>query len=166
LQEVYHLCQEPRVQGKLIFLADYDPHMARVLVQGVEVWLNNPRPPLEASGTSGMKAALNGVLNLSVLDGWWAEGYRPAGPRSPGNGWAIASPEHARPEVQDEADSQALYELLETQVVPAFYRRGHDGLPHDWIAMMKAAIRTIAPVFCCDRMLKEYLEVVYRQREA
>ena len=113
-------------------------NVARYLVQGCDVWLNNPRRPLEASGTSGMKAAVNGVLNLSVLDGWWVEGYRP------GLGWAIGhGEEYADPSYQDQVEARTVYDLLEKEVVPLFYERGPDGLPRGWIAMMKGAIREL-----------------------
>jgi len=138
------------------FLEEYDIELARLLVQGVDVWLNTPRRPQEASGTSGMKAAVNGVLNLSVLDGWWAEGYQPE------VGWAIgdgeAAVDHA---AQDEREARSLYEQLESAVVPAFYDRGDDGIPHRWTAMMKASIRVLAPVYNTHRMVREYTETYY-----
>jgi glycogen phosphorylase len=123
----------------------------------VDVWLNTPRPPLEASGTSGQKAALNGVPNLSVLDGWWAEGY--AGT----NGWAIGSPDEGPPdpEARDAVDAASLYRLLEEEVVPLYYARGPDGLPHGWLHVVRRAIQTGVPAFSARRMVKEYTERLY-----
>jgi glycogen phosphorylase len=131
--------------------------VARYLVQGVDVWLNNPRRPREASGTSGQKAAVNGVLNLSIVDGWWAEGYNGA------NGWAIdAGQEKFESEwAQDAAEAEVLYDLLENEVVPLFYKRDADGVPRGWVRVMKEAIRMAAPVFCTRRMVKEYAERFY-----
>jgi starch phosphorylase len=122
-------------------------------VQGVDVWLNNPRRPLEASGTSGQKASLNGVLNVSILDGWWAEAYNGS------NGWVIGDPARAyeSSEAQDEADALSLYQVFENQVIPLFYEREADGLPHKWLAKSTEAIRTIAPDFSTRRMVKEYV---------
>ncbi len=128
------------------------------MVQGVDVWLNNPRKPREASGTSGMKAALNGVLNFSILDGWWCEGYNGH------NGWAISenTPDAATPEEQDNLDAASLYDILENEIVPLYYdQRSADDLPADWIAHMKENIRTLAGQFSTRRMLKEYMTVMY-----
>jgi starch phosphorylase len=137
-------------------LENYDMALARLLTRGCDVWLNNPVRPLEASGTSGMKVPVNGGINVSVLDGWWGEGYRGD------NGWAIGSGEetddHAH---QDEVESLALYDLLETEIAPAFYRRGSDGLPQNWIATMKASMRTLIPVFNTHRMAEDYCERFY-----
>jgi starch phosphorylase len=139
-----------------VFLEDYDIEMARVLVQGVDVWLNTPRRPLEASGTSGMKVPVNGGINLSVLDGWWEEGFRGD------NGWAIGRGEEYEDHAyQDEVESLALYDLLESEIAPLFYRRGADGLPRDWIAMMKASMRTVIPEFNTNRMIEDYCERFY-----
>lgn len=156
IHQVYSYCQDQGLGGHLAFLEDYDMHMAKYLVQGVDVWLNTPRPPMEASGTSGQKASLNGVPNLSVLDGWWQEGYDGA------NGWAIpASVETADPDAQDAHDADYLYRLLEQDLVPLFYTRDRDGTPRGWIQVIKDAIRTVAPRFCARRMVKEYMEVMY-----
>jgi starch phosphorylase len=156
IQRVVDHAQDPNLGGRIAFLEDYDLHMARFLVQGVDVWLNNPRRPNEASGTSGMKAAMNGVPNLSVLDGWWAEGYNGA------NGWAIGDgAEHWDWNIQDEQDAQSLYTLLEQQVVPLFYERDTRGVPHGWVRVMKEAIRTSVAPFGARRMLKEYAEQMY-----
>ncbi len=155
LQQVYTLAKDPAMGGRIAFVEDYDMHVARYLVQGVDVWLNTPRRPREASGTSGQKAAMNGVPNLSVLDGWWVEGYNGA------NGWAIQSLETGSEAEQDAHDAEALYRLLEEEVVPLFYQRDTDGVPRGWVRVMKEAIRTAAPRFCTRRMVREYAERFY-----
>jgi starch phosphorylase len=143
LRQIVELTRDPRLEGRVVFLENYDIGLARTLIPGCDVWLNNPRRPLEASGTSGMKAAVNGVLNLSVLDGWWAEAYEPD------VGWAIDG-------VSDEADAEQLYRLLEEQVVPTFTDdRGR------WVEMMKASIGRLAPRFSMHRVLAEYAERFY-----
>ncbi len=156
LQHIYNIARSPEFGGRIAFVEDYDMHVARYLVQGVDVWLNTPRRPMEASGTSGMKAAFNGGLNLSVVDGWWAEGYNGR------NGWAIQSKVAYEDEnLQDNADANTLYHLLEEQVVPLFYKRDQDNVPRGWVAMMKEAIRTVGPHFSARRMVKEYTEQYY-----
>jgi len=132
-------------------------NMARYLTQGVDVWLNTPRRPREASGTSGEKAALNGTLNFSVLDGWWAEGYNGK------NGWAIGdNTDYADLNAQDEADSKSLYDTLENEIVPLYYTmRSADGLPADWIQRVKECIRSCSPRFSMTRMVKEYMQTLY-----
>jgi len=156
LQQVYNTAKDPSIGGRIAFLEDYDLQVARYLVQGVDVWLNTPRRPHEASGTSGQKAAINGIPNLSVLDGWWAEGYNGA------NGWAIdARRRFEALDAQDTADAATLYRLLEEEVAPLFYRRDADGVPRGWVRVMKEAIRTAMPVFCTRRMVKEYTERLY-----
>ncbi|CAN5268970.1 glycosyltransferase family 1 protein [soil metagenome] len=141
---------------RIVFLEDYDMNVARYLIQGVDVWLNNPRRPLEASGTSGMKVCANGGLNLSILDGWWCEGYDGE------NGWAIGSgEEYADLTYQDDVESRSLYELLENDLVPTFYDRGSDGLPRAWIRRMKHCLKTLVPVFNTNRMVEEYTERCY-----
>ena len=161
IQQVYQFAQDPELGGRVAFLEDYDMQMSRFLVQGVDVWLNTPRRPNEASGTSGMKAAMNGVPNLSVLDGWWPEAYRPAQGDRPCNGWAFGEVEYGDAEVQDEMDSQDLYRLLEDQVVPLYYDRDLAGVPRGWVGVMKEAIRTSVAAFSTRRMLKQYLEQMY-----
>jgi len=157
IRQVVHLTQRDEFRRRIVFLEDYDILVARYLVQGVDVWLNNPRRPLEASGTSGMKVTPNGGINLSVLDGWWCEAYQRD------NGWAIGNGEEYEDHVyQDEVESQALYDLLEREVAPLFYKRGMDGLPREWIAMMKASMRTVGPVFNTNRMVEEYTERFYQ----
>jgi len=157
IQEVYRALKRPDAGGRIAFVEDYDMNLARYMIQGVDVWLNTPRRPNEASGTSGMKAALNGVLNFSAYDGWWCEGYNGQ------NGWAIGEDtDYDNPEQQDEVDSRSLYDILEKQIVPLYYReRGSDGLPGEWIAMAKESIRTLAPQFVMRRMVKEYFDRLY-----
>ncbi len=141
---------------RVAFLEDYDMGMAAQLVSGCDVWINVPRPPLEASGTSGMKASLNGALNLSVLDGWWSEAYDGT------NGWAIEGDGSLDPEEQDARDGRALYDILESKVAPSFYERDRSGIPAEWVRRVKASLRTIGPRFCATRMMREYLETTYR----
>ena len=156
IEQVYRLSRSDAFRGKIVFLENYDIDMARYLVSGTDLWLNNPIRPHEASGTSGQKAALNGQPNLSILDGWWDEGYNDK------NGWAIGEKrEYHDSNAQDEADSLSLYRLLEEEVVPTYYDRGPDGIPHKWIGMMKEAIRTCAPQFSMRRMVKEYTTRFY-----
>jgi glycogen phosphorylase len=156
LQNVYRRAVDPMFGGRIAFVDDYDLHVAHYLVQGCDVWLNNPRKPLEASGTSGMKASVNGVINVSIGDGWWAEGYEGT------NGWLI-DPGITTPDVdaQDAADADALYRLLEEEIVPAFYLRDEQDVPRLWVGRVKDAIRTVAPRFCTRRMVKEYVERMY-----
>ncbi|MFC1929494.1 alpha-glucan family phosphorylase, partial [Chloroflexota bacterium] len=156
LQNVHTMARDRAFQGRIAFLEDYDMHLARYLAQGVDVWLNAPRRLQEASGTSGMKAALNGVLNLSVPDGWWLEAYNGE------NGWSIGDAT-LKPGTQEEdkSDAEALYRLLEEEVVPLYYNRNRNGLPHSWVSMMKRSIHSIVPVFNARRMLKEYCEQMY-----
>ena len=157
IQEVYRHVKDARFGGRLVFLDDYDMDMARYLVQGVDVWLNTPRRPREASGTSGQKAALNGTLNFSVLDGWWAEGYNGA------NGWAIGdSTVSDDQDEQDKADAESLYNTLENEIVPLYYTmRSADGLPGDWIERIKESIKTLTPRFSTTRMVKQYMNELY-----
>jgi starch phosphorylase len=150
LQRVVRFARDPAFEGRVAFMEDYGAGSAPFLVRGVDVWLNNPVPPLEASGTSGMKAAMNGVVNCSVLDGWWLEGYDGE------NGWAFGSDSPAGDRAA--ADAAAVYELLETAIAPRYYERGPDGVPHEWVATMKASIRTCAPRFSARRMVKEYVD--------
>jgi starch phosphorylase len=154
LQRVFRNALDPRFGGRVAFVEDYDLHVAHLLVQGCDVWLNNPRKPLEASGTSGMKASMNGVLHLSIDDGWWAEGY------SGSNGWKIPGAT-GDSDAADAADAEALYALLEQHVVPAYYQRDARGVPRRWLAMVKQAMVTITPRFSSRRMLKEYVERAY-----
>ena len=156
LKRIHDLSRLPELEGRVLLLEDYDMDLARHLVHGVDVWLNNPRRPLEASGTSGEKAAMNGVLNLSVLDGWWAEGFNGR------NGWALGEErEFASQDEQDLVDVNSLYSTLEDEVVPLYYDRAGDGVPAGWVARMKDAIRSLTPAYCTHRMLEDYLEALY-----
>jgi starch phosphorylase len=156
LEEVYRTTHDPRFEGRIAFLENYDMHIAHVLVQGVDLWLNTPRVPLEASGTSGMKAALNGVPQLSTLDGWWAEGYDGR------NGWVIETP----PVESDSGEgighaAEQIYNLLEHEIVPVYYDSNGDGVPHDWMPVMKHALRAAGRQFSSLRMLLEYVRGYY-----
>jgi starch phosphorylase len=156
IKTIVNFARNADVRRRVVFIENYDMNVARYLVQGVDVWLNTPRRPHEASGTSGMKAAANGVLNCSILDGWWVEGY------SPDVGWAIGHGEtYTDPGMQDQVESQALYDLLEKQIVPLFYKRNVDNIPREWIARMKNCLRKLVPVFNTNRMVKEYAERLY-----
>ncbi len=156
MQRIYKRALDPKFGGRIAFVEDYDLHVAHFLVQGCDVWLNNPRKPLEASGTSGMKAAINGTPHMSIGDGWWAEGF------TGGNGWLIEGRADSGDQgARDWADAQALYALLEEQVVPAFYDRGTDGIPHRWLQIVKESIRTVLPRFSARRMVKEYVRDMY-----
>lgn len=162
IQRLMEWCRHSAILQRVAFVEDYDIYTAQKLVQGVDIWLNNPRRPLEASGTSGQKVCFNGGINCSVLDGWWCEGYQ-AGPDGKGiNGWAIGEDAHTSDqEVQDRIDSQSLYRLLEEEIIPLYYDQDANGIPHRWIGMMKASIRTNAPLFNTDRMIADYVTQVY-----
>jgi glycogen phosphorylase len=156
IAEILHMARRPEFRRRVVFIEDYDINVARFLVQGVDVWVNNPRRPLEASGTSGMKICCNGGLNLSVLDGWWVEGY------AQDNGWAIgAGEEYTDLPYQDDVESRAIYDLLEQEIVPQFYTRSSDGLPRGWISLVKRSMSTVCPVFNTNRMVQEYVEKSY-----
>ncbi len=156
IQQIYRISRSDDLRSKIIFLENYDIDMARYLVAGTDVWLNNPIRPYEASGTSGQKAALNGQPNCSILDGWWAEAYNGK------NGWAIGEErEYHDQEIQAEADSLSLYRLLEDELVPSFFYRDADDIPHRWIGAMKEAIRTCTPQYSMRRMIKEYTTRYY-----
>jgi len=156
IRQIIHFARGADVRHNVVFLEDYDISVARYLVQGVDVWLNTPRRPNEASGTSGMKVLANGGLNLSVLDGWWDEGYAPE------TGWAIGNgEEYDNSDYQDQVESEALYNLLENDVVPLFYDRDSAEIPHGWVAKMKASMTKLSPVFSTNRMVAEYAERFY-----
>ena len=156
IRKIIHFARNPEARRRVVFLEDYDITVGRYLVQGVDVWLNTPRRPLEASGTSGMKAALNGAINLSILDGWWDEAY------SPETGWAIGRGEEYGDETyQDEVESNALYDLLEKEIVPLFFTRAANGLPRAWLGKMKTSMRVLGPQFNAKRMVREYVEEFY-----
>jgi starch phosphorylase len=157
IQRIFTLSRSPALRGRVFMLEDYNMRVARFLVGGVDIWLNNPRRPLEASGTSGMKAAMNGVPSISILDGWWDEGFNGR------NGWAIGGRETREDETaQDQADAAELYRVLEDEVVPRFYARDANGVPGDWIATMRDAIEAAIWQFSTARMLGEYVEHLYR----
>jgi starch phosphorylase len=157
IREIVQVGRREELRRRIVFIENYDLNVARYLVSGCDVWLNLPRRPQEASGTSGMKAALNGVLHMSVLDGWWEEAYKP------GLGWAVGHGEEYQDEgYADYVEARAVYDLLEKEVVPLFYDRGPDDLPRRWIQMMKAAIRELGPAFNTNRMLYQYAEQFYR----
>jgi starch phosphorylase len=156
IRHIVHFSRDESVRRRIVFLEDYDINMARYLVQGVDVWLNNPRRPMEASGTSGMKVIANGGLNFSVLDGWWAEGYDPT------VGWEIGRGEdYTDLGYQDHVEAQDIYETLEREIAPLFYQRGADGLPYGWVAKMKASMKKLAPIYTTARMVREYTETYY-----
>ena len=156
IQEIIHLSKFSDLTGKLVFLENYDIHVARQMVSGCDIWLNNPRRPLEASGTSGMKASCHGCMGFSIMDGWWREGYDGK------NGFAIGDDSHAKDiEEQDRVDSANLYQTLTEQVVPMFYRRDADGVPREWIQRMRHSMATLVSQFTTDRMVKEYATKYY-----
>jgi starch phosphorylase len=158
LQRLFGLKYAQIVGERVVFLDDYDLSSAAWLVRGCDVWLNVPRPPQEASGTSGMKSVINGGLQLSVLDGWWAEGYDGS------NGWGLPGEVDLDHQAQDARDAEMLHRVLEDEVLPAFYERDEHDLPVRWLALMRASLRTLAPRFSASRMLAEYVEGPYRRR--
>ncbi len=153
LQAIYYFTRDPVFEGRVAFLEDYDMHLAHMLVQGVDLWLNLPRVPLEASGTSGMKAALNGVPQLSTIDGWWEEAYNGK------NGWAI--PKAGPDDDADRVDAEHLYRLLENEVIPLWYEKDENGIPRRWVQRMKEAIRVAGHQFTARRMLQDYVDRYY-----
>ena len=156
IQKIYRTVKRAETGGRLVFVEDYDMNLARYLVQGVDVWLNTPRRPLEASGTSGMKAGLNGALNFSILDGWWREAYNGK------NGWSIGEDKHTEvTDLQDQADAHDLYNKLENEIIPMYYDRDINNVPIEWVGRMKESIKTVTPQFSTRRMLKEYVEKLY-----
>jgi glycogen phosphorylase len=156
IRQIVQVSHQERFRHRIVFIEDYDIEVARHLVQGVDVWLNTPLRPMEASGTSGMKVAFNGGLNLSVLDGWWCEGYQG------NNGWAIGKGEvYQDVDYQNQIESRATYDLLEKEVIPLYYDRGHDGIPRAWVSVMKASMVSLCPVFSTDRMVQEYTDYSY-----
>ena len=156
IQQIIHLSKFSDLKGNLVFLENYDIHVARQMVAGCDIWLNNPRRPLEASGTSGMKASCHGCMGFSILDGWWREGYDGT------NGFAIGDDSHS-PDVeeQDRVDSANLYQTLTEQVVPMFYNRDANGIPREWIQRMRRSMATLVSQFTTDRMVKEYTNKFY-----
>jgi starch phosphorylase len=156
IKSIVHFAEEHNIENRIVFLENYDMTMARYLTSGADVWLNTPRRPMEASGTSGMKAAMNGVLNCSIPDGWWDEAYNPE------VGWAIGNGEMYKDEgLQDDIESKNLYDLLEREIIPMFYSRSRDGLPREWIKMMKNSMKHIGATMDCHRMLMDYSNQFY-----
>jgi starch phosphorylase len=152
IQQVFNFAKDTSFGGRIAFVEDYDENLAQYLTHGVDIWLNNPQPPYEACGTSGMKASLNGVPNLSIFDGWWIEGYNGK------NGWAFGDKEGNRSDNEDAAD---IYQLLEKKVIPLFYDSDDDGLSLKWIKLMKEAIKSTTAPFSARRMMKEYAKMFY-----
>jgi starch phosphorylase len=156
VKKIYEISNMPQFKGKVFILENYNMHIARYLVSGVDVWLNNPRRPMEASGTSGEKAGLNGVINFSILDGWWYEGYNGE------NGWAIGDEtEYTNYELQDNADSQSMYNILENEIIPLYYERDSNNISPKWIKKMKNSIKSVGGVYNTSRMLCDYIEKLY-----
>jgi alpha-glucan phosphorylase-like protein len=156
IKRINEISKLPAFLGKIVFLENYDIELAKKLVQGVDLWINTPTRPLEASGTSGMKATMNGVLNLSVLDGWWVEGYKQ------GAGWALPQERtYENQEFQNQLDAEMIYEMLENEIVPMFYKRDENGIPRQWIQFIKKSIAQIAPEFTTARMLDDYIDRFY-----
>src|SRR5690606_15872706 len=150
IRQIVNFAERSPHGHKIVFIENYDINVARYLVQGCDLWLNNPRRGMEASGTSGMKAAINGVLNCSVMDGWWDEAYEPE------IGWQIGrGEEYANPETADDIESRALYDMLENQIIPMFYDRDEFGIPREWVKWMKKSIATLAPCFNTNRMVQD-----------
>lgn len=156
IKQIFHICRKPMFRDKIVFIEDYDIEVAKYLTQGVDIWLNTPRRPMEASGTSGMKISANGGLNLSILDGWWDEGYNGE------NGWAIgAGEEYDKETYQDHVESMELYDKLENEIIPLYYTRDKAGVPREWTRMMKQSIKTCASFFNTSRMVMDYTEKYY-----
>jgi starch phosphorylase len=156
IKKIVQLAKQPELRNNVVFIENYDLNVARYMVQGVDIWLNNPLRPQEASGTSGMKACFNGGLNCSVLDGWWDEAY------TPGMGWAIGNGEvYEDKDYQALVESNAIYDLFEKEIVPTFYERTSVGLPRKWVDMMKLNMKTVCPVFNTHRMVQEYTDLLY-----
>ncbi len=157
IRQVIQVAAQPEFRHRIVFIEDYDINVARHLVQGVDIWLNTPLRPLEASGTSGMKSVVNGGIHVSVLDGWWAEAYEPD------LGWAIGeAEEYVDRELAEKLEADMLYHLLESEIVPLFYERSKEGVPREWVARMKRSIKRLGPVFNTHRMVREYFETAYR----
>jgi starch phosphorylase len=155
IQKIFRLAQDPECAGRIGFVENYDQQLAEYMVQGVDIWVNNPLPPLEASGTSGMKASVNGTPNLSILDGWWIEGY------NGDNGWAFGGEKIEGDRTR--ADAEALYRLLEEEIIPLYYQRSDGEVPTEFVQVMKAAIKCAAPNFSAQRMVKEYVKLFYKK---
>jgi starch phosphorylase len=159
MQRIVDIARHPRLVGKVVFIENYDMNVGRHLVSGADIWLNTPRRPLEASGTSGQKIVIHGGLNLSIMDGWWREGFNGS------NGWSIGEDlSETDLEMQDEKDAGSLYRILTEQVIPEFYRRDAEGIPKDWIRRIRSAMRSLVPVYNTDRMVAEYVTRYYVPR--
>ncbi|MDP4979389.1 MAG: alpha-glucan family phosphorylase, partial [Desulfobacterales bacterium] len=153
LQNLINLARDPQLGGRIAFVEDYGEQLAQYLVHGVDIWLNNPLPPFEACGTSGMKAGLNGVPHLSILDGWWVEGFNGK------NGWAVEhDPSSAS---QDDSDAEKIYRILEDEIIPLYYNMSESSIPHEWVRLMKETIKSTAAGFSARRMVKQYIEKFY-----
>ncbi len=155
IRELWEIASDPAFGGRIAFIENYSMHVAKYLVRGVDVWMNNPKAPLEASGTSGMKAAINGVPNFSILDGWWMEGWNGA------NGWGIDGATSGSEEEQDHMDATNMYDVLSKEIIPLYYDKASDGIPHEWLKVAKESIATLVPAFSTERMLREYVEKLY-----
>ncbi len=155
LQRIYQLAEKPEMAGRIAVIENYGEQIAQYMVHGVDLWLNTPLPPMEASGTSGMKAAMNGVIHCSILDGWWCEGYNGK------NGWTFGDGDQWGDRTAD--DAEALYQLIESTIAPLYYKRSMHGIPHGWVRMMKESMKSIPPVFSARRMVKEYVRMYYPQ---
>lgn len=156
IKYIHEISMKPQFKGKIFLLENYNIAMSRYLVSGVDVWLNTPRRPMEASGTSGQKASVNGVINFSVLDGWWAEGYNSK------NGWTIGTnAEYNNYEEQDKADSESIYETLENKIIPTYYDKDKNGMPENWVKIMKNSIISTGGKFSTSRMLIDYVDKLY-----
>jgi starch phosphorylase len=149
IQRIFNFALNPELGGRIAFVENYDEQLAQYMVHGVDLWLNNPKPPMEACGTSGMKASLNGVPQLSILDGWWPEGFNGR------NGWAFTG-------AGEDKDAEAIYDLLEKEIIPLYYKVDESGTPFDWVKVMKEAIKSTAPLFSARRMVKEYALKFYQ----
>jgi starch phosphorylase len=154
LQRVFNYAKDPEMGGRIAFVENYDEQLAQYLVHGVDIWLNNPLPPMEACGTSGMKASLNGVPQMSIPDGWWIEGYNGR------NGWTFGE---ETGEDRDKADAEAMYDLLKKKIIPLYYAVDDDGIPREWVKVMKEAMKSVGPAFSARRMVKEYVRKFYRE---
>jgi hypothetical protein len=158
IKRIIEFSKQPQFMGKVVFVENYDMALGAQLVQGVDVWLNTPTRPLEASGTSGEKAVMNGVVNFSVLDGWWAEGYRPNA------GWALQEERmYENQQFQDELDAENIYNIFEEEIIPAFYERNSKGIPEKWVSYIKNTIAGISPEFTMKRMLDDYYNQFYNK---
>jgi starch phosphorylase len=155
IREIYNHAKDPSFGGRIAFIENYDMHAAKNLVRGVDVWMNNPEPPLEASGTSGIKAGINGVPNFSILDGWWLEGWNGK------NGWGIQGSNAPDQNQRDEEDARNMYEMLEREIIPLYYDKGTDGIPHGWVRVAKESIRTVITNFSGQRMMDDYIRKMY-----